>query len=185
MKILIKTFTFILFLLSVHLSYADPATLSSLSKTGLNYRLKNLTSEDKRLFEALSPEQRQLIQEGKIDKGFNEWMVKLAWGQPYYATEHHPIFVDYEQVWLYTKPQINEDVKETQILDAQNNNWPTIHRITTKKTCIVGDTFILWDRGVVESSKPIEENKIYGSCTIQTEEAFLPIVNGKPVEPKR
>lgn len=147
-----------------------------------NPRLQNLSADDKRQFDALSDDQQQKIKEGKIDLGFNAWMVKLALGEPFYATEHHPVFVDYEQVWLYTKPDVQQDVTEEQIIDP-TNNWPTIHRKIKKKTCTVGDFFVLWDRGVVNKIDPTNDKKVYGSCTVEEQEAFLPIVNGKPVEP--
>lgn len=151
--------------------------------TAVKARIDSLSTDDKFLFDSLSDEQKKSISEGKAEPGFNEWMVKLALGAPYYATEHHPIFVDYEQVWLYIKPQINKDVKEENIIDS-TNNWPSIHRTITTKSCMIGDFFVLFDRGVVTDIVSETEHKIYGSCTVTTSEAFLPIVNGKPVEPK-
>ena len=146
-------------------------------------RLDNLSAEDKRKFEALSDDQQKAIRNGKIQKGFNEWMVELTLGRPYYATEHHPVFVDYEQVWLYAKPEIKNDVQEERIIDFQTN-WPTLHRKTRTQKCLVGDFFVLWDRGVVDDIVSEKERKVFGSCTVETSEAFLPIVDGKPVEPK-
>lgn len=146
-------------------------------------RLNLLSEDDKRKFDALSDDQKEKIRKGQIDEGFNEWMVELALGKPFYATEHHPKFVDYEQVWLYTKPEVTQDVTENQIFDRQTN-WPTIHRVTHKKTCNVSDFFVLWDRGVVQEVRHEPAPQVHGSCTIETQEAFLPIVNGKPVEPK-
>lgn len=151
--------------------------------SGVDQRINSLSGEDKRRFDSLSKEQQKLIREGKIDRGFNEWMVELAFGKPYYGTEHHPVFVDYEQVWLYTKNRINETKQEKQITDPQTN-WPTIHRISTIETCQIGDFFVLWDRGVVVKTTPDTSGKTYGTCTLRTDEAFLPIVNGKVVEPK-
>ncbi len=147
-------------------------------------RVNALSGDDRRQFDDLSPEQKSLILAGKVDIGFNEWMVKLALGEPFYGTEHHPIYQDYEQVWLYTKQESTNNVTEEQIIDPQTN-WPTIHRKTSTKRCTVGDFFILYDRGVVDKIAPDPEKKIYGSCTIETSEAYLPIVNGKPVEPKK
>lgn len=152
--------------------------------TAVSQRIAHLSADDKRKFDDLSKEQQESMKQGKIEKGFNAWMVKLALGEPYYGTEHHPIFTDYEEVWLYTKPEITNDVKEERIIDLQTN-WPTLHRTTRKKTCAIGDFFVLWDRGIVENVHPANDKKVYGSCTIQTEEAFLPIVDGKPVEPKK
>ncbi len=146
-------------------------------------RVAALTAAEKIQFDALSDDQKKAILNGKVEYGFNEWMIKLAVGEPFYGTEHHPRFVDYEQVWLYTKPDVKEDIREEKMIDRQTN-WPTIHRTTTKKTCNVGDYFILFDRGVVEKVVPDTERKVHGSCTIETSEAYLPIVDGKPVEPK-
>ena len=149
----------------------------------INRRFDLLTDEDKRKYDALSDEQKQTIMSGKIGLGFNEWMVELALGKPFYATEHHPVFVDFKQVWLYTRPLVTEDVSEDRIFDRPTN-WPTLHRMTHKKTCNVSDFFVLWDRGVVQEVHKEIHPQVHGSCTIETEEAFLPIVNGKPVEPK-
>lgn len=146
-------------------------------------RLGAMNAEDKRFFDSLSDEQKELISQGKVQEGFNEWMVRMALGEPFYATEHHPIYVDYEQVWLYTRPDVVEQVKEEKIIDPQTN-WPTVHRTTRKKTCNVTDFFVLWDRGVLLKTVATNDKKQYGSCTEETTEAFLPIVNGKPVEPK-
>lgn len=152
--------------------------------SSLNYRLSSLSPDDQRQFEALTKEQQEAIRAGRIERGFNEWMAKLAKGDPFYGTEHHPVFVDYEQVWLYTREDIQENKIENQIMDPQTN-WPTIHRKVTKKKCTIGDFFVLWDRGIVVNIKRDDSQKIYGTCTIENEEAFLPIVNGKPVEPRR
>ena len=146
-------------------------------------RISSLNTDEKRQFDALSDHQKEMIQQGKVEEeGFNEWMVKLALGDPYSATEHHPVFVDYEQVWIYTKPDVQNQISEEKIIDRQTN-WPTIHRKTYKKTCTIGDFFVLFDRGVVQKIVPDHEHKLHGSCTVETSEAFLPIVDGKPVEP--
>lgn len=147
-------------------------------------RINFLSDDDKRRFNDLSDEQRQKITNGRIDNGFNAWMVKLALGEPFYGTEHSPIFTDYEEVWLYTKPDVTQDITKERIIDSQTN-WPTIHRVTRKKTCNVSDFFVLWDRGVVQAVHTATDKKVHGSCTIETSEAFLPIVDGKPVEPKQ
>lgn len=146
-------------------------------------RVTALNNDDKRQFDSLSDEQKKAILSGRVDIGFNEFMIKLAVGEPFYASEHHPVYVDYEQVWLYTKNEVNENKQETKIIDSQTN-WPTIHRITTKKQCTVGDYFLLFDRGVVDKIVPESDKKVYGACSAQTTEAFLPIVNGQAVEPK-
>lgn len=143
-----------------------------------------MSTDDRRRFDALSKKQQSKIRKGQIEKGFNAWMVELAMGKPFYATEHHPIYTDYEEVWLYTKPDVTESVRENKIIDPQTN-WPTIHRKSRKKICYIADFFVLWDRGVVERFHRARERKAHGSCTIETQEAFLPIVNGKPVEPPR
>lgn len=147
----------------------------------VNPRLQNMTTEDKDLFNELTKKQQNMIRESKIEEGFNAWMVKLALGEPYYNTEHHPVYVNYEQVWLYTKDQVDETKTENQILDPVTN-WPSVHRYKKKKTCTVGDFFILFDRGVVDKIIGDDSKKIYGSCHIETQEEFLPIVNGKVVE---
>ncbi|MBI2340479.1 MAG: hypothetical protein HYU99_08985 [Deltaproteobacteria bacterium] len=145
-------------------------------------RLEHLSTDEKRQFDALSDDQKKAVRQGKVEEGFNEWMVKLALGDPYSATEHHPVFVDYEQVWIYTRPDIQQNVTEEQFMDPQTN-WPSILRKMYKKICTVGDFFVLFDRGVVQKIVPDYEHKRHGSCTVETSEAILPIVNGKPVEP--
>lgn len=152
------------------------------SPAAVQARINALSEDNKRLYDSLSKEQKETILKGKVDAGFNEWMIKLAVGDPYYGTEHHPIYVDYEQVWLYTKPEIKNDVKEEQITDPQTH-WPTLHRTIKKESCMVGDYFLLFDRGVVDKIVPESGRKVYGSCTVETSEAYLPIVNGKPVQP--
>jgi len=146
-------------------------------------RLSNLSKEDKRRFDSLSSDQQNAIKEGRVEIGFNEWMIRLAVGGPFYGTEHHPIYTDYEQVWLYAKAEVKNDVREEKIIDRQTN-WPTIHRKTRKETCMIGDYFLLFDRGLVEKIVIVRGRQVHGSCTIETSEAFLPIVDGKPVEPK-
>lgn len=146
-------------------------------------RLKHLSADDQRIYDSLSAEQKAKIAKGQIDIGFNAWMVKMALGSPLYGTEHHPVYTDYEEVWLYSKPDVSTKVQEDKIIDPQTN-WPTIHRITTTKKCNVDDFFVLWDRGVVVSINEARDHNINGTCTIEREEAYLPIVNGKPVEPK-
>lgn len=154
----------------------------SIKITQSQERINNLSPEEKRKFEALSKKQQKIISRGDVDKGFNAWMVELAWGKPYYGTEHHPIYTDFEEVWLYTKPHVIREINENKIIDPQTN-WPTIHRFTKTKTCQVGDIFLLWDRGIVNEIKKADTHTVHGSCTIETEEVFLPIVEGQANEP--
>jgi len=148
------------------------------STKSTNPRVKNLSGEDAQMFNALTKAQRKDISNGVIKEGYNAWMIKLALGEPYYGTEHHPIYKDYEQVWLYTKEDRDESVKEQEIVDPETN-WPTIHKVTRIKSCTVGDFFVLFDRGVLEKVVQDTSEKIYGSCSIHTTEEFLPIVNSK------
>jgi len=143
-----------------------------------NPRLTNLSGEDLDMFNDLTKKQQKDIREGKIKTGYNAWMIELALGKPFYRSEHHPVYVDYEEVWLYTKDDIDRQHKEEKIIDPQTN-WPTIHKYTRIKTCLVGDFFVLYDRGVVEKIIADKSEKIYGSCTITTQEEFLPIVDKK------
>ncbi|MBF0105357.1 MAG: hypothetical protein HQM16_08535 [Deltaproteobacteria bacterium] len=143
-----------------------------------NPRLLNLNAEEKEMFDSLTKKQQKNLQEGKIETGYNAWMVKKALGEPYYTSEHHPVFTDYEEVWLYTKEVIDKQYEENKIMDPQTN-WPTIHKFTRIKTCTQGDFFLLYDRGVVDKIVRDTSTKIYGSCTITTSEEFLPIVDGK------
>jgi hypothetical protein len=147
----------------------------------VNPRVTALTNEDAETYKQLTKKQQGLIEQGKIEVGFNAWMVKLALGEPYYNTEHHPIYKDYEEVWLYTKKRIEKDANENKIIDP-TNNWPSVHRITYLKICLVGDFFLLYDRGVVDKIIKDTSEKIYGSCTVETTEEFLPIIDGKPKE---
>lgn len=156
--------------------------IESATQTEVMSRFEALGPEEKRQFDSLSDEQKNSIMKGKVDLGFNEWMVELAIGKPFYGTEHHPIYVDYEQVWLYTKPEITTKVNEEKIMDKQTN-WPTIYRTSSTQSCTIGDFFLLYDRGVVDKIVPVTDRKVYGSCTLETSEAYLPIVDGKPVEP--
>lgn len=181
---------FILFLASIIL-ISPPADAKRKKKTKptkaenaeVQKRIDNFTEEDKRLLDSLSKSQKKKILKGEIDEGFNAWMVKLALGKPFYGTEHHPVYTDYEEVWLYTKPDVREQATERRIIDRQTN-WPTLHRKVRTETCTIGDFFILWDRGVVQKVTKATERKVHGSCTIRTREEFLPIVDGKPVYPK-
>lgn len=152
------------------------------AQTEAEKRVQNLTGDELRQFESLSDEQKNLISKGKIDEGFNAWMVKVALGEPFYGTEHHPIFTDYEEVWLYVKPDVLENITENRIIDPQTN-WPTLHRKIETKICQVTDFFVLWDRGVVQDVHTVTDKKVQGSCTLETREEFLPIVDGKPVRP--
>lgn len=147
-----------------------------------NPRLLNMSSEDRDLFNALTKQQQENIAAGKVEEGYNEWMVKKALGDPYYGTEHHPIYVDYEQVWLYTKPKVENSAKEEKIIDAETN-WPTIHREVHTKTCTVGDFFLLFDRGVIQKIVSDPSQKIYGTCVLTNHEEFIPIVNQQPAQP--
>lgn len=148
----------------------------SVSASLVQSRVDALSSEDQRKFDSLSQEQKDKIARGEIEPGFNEWMVETALGKPFFATEHHPVFTDFQQVWLYTKPEVIETVNEETIIDPQTN-WPTVHRKTTKKTCNISDYFVLWDRGVVQDIRKATERSVHGSCTIENQEAFLPIVD--------
>lgn len=146
-----------------------------------NPRVTALTGEDLETYKQLTKKQQSLIEQVKIEEGFNAWMVTLALGEPYYNTENHPIYKDYEEVWLYTKNRIEKTGNENKIIDP-TNNWPSVHRITHVKICLVGDFFLLYDRGIVDRIVKDTSEKIYGSCTVETTEEFLPIVDGKPRE---
>lgn len=186
-----KTLTLILASFFIFLFVNNPADAkrkkeikpAKAENTEVQKRIDNFTEEDKRLFDSLSKSQKKIILEGKIEEGFNAWMVKLALGEPFYGTEHHPVYTDYEEVWLYTKPEVREQATERRIIDQQTN-WPTLHRKVQTETCTIGDFFVLWDRGVVQAIHKTTERKVYGSCIIRTREEFLPIVDGKPVYPK-
>lgn len=147
----------------------------------INPRIQSMSTEDRELFDSLPKNQQKKLQSGKIEEGYNAWMAKIALGDPYYTSEHHPVYVDYEEVWLYAKPEIEKDVDEKKITDPQTQ-WPTVYRKTTTKTCQIGDFFLLFDRGVIKKVIKDDSKKIYGNCVIETTEEFLPIVDGKPVE---
>lgn len=163
-------------------SLAKKKKKSGQSLTPSEQRVASMSQEDKRRFDSLTKKQQRKIREGRVEVDFNTWMVRLAVGQPFYSVEHDPRFIDYEIVELYTKNVVKSDVQEKRIVDRQTN-WPSIHRTTRKETCQVGDYFLLYNRGIVEKivkAKP----KHHGRCVIETSESILPIVNGKPVEPK-
>lgn len=146
-----------------------------------NPRVQNLSAENQDMFDALDAKQQNNIRNGKIEPGYNAWMITLALGEPYYKSEHHPVYKDYEEVWLYTKNREDHVNKEEKIIDPVNN-WPSIHRVKRVKTCKVGDFFILFDRGVVAKVIKDDSEKTYGSCEINTTEEFIPIVDGKAKE---
>ena len=190
---ILKLFSFFLLTLSLlSFGFADQAdakrkkkkrkskTVQTLNQAEI--RINNLSADEQRMFGDLTKKQQKLIKKQEIAPGFNAWMVKLALGEPFYASEHHPVYTDYEEVWLYTREDKTRQVSENKIFDRQTN-WPSIHRRITTKTCQIGDFFILWDRGIVIKEKRAE-SKVHGSCTIESSEAILPIVDGKPVEPK-
>lgn len=164
------------FLTFVCLVSSRGAVAKGKSKDIQNPRIQNLTGEDLEMYNALTTKQKKDMQRGKIRTGYNAWMVELALGQPYYKSEHHPIYTDYEQVWLYTRQKENKHYTEKKIIDPQTN-WPTIHKYTRIKTCTVGDFFVLFDRGVVEKIVDDKSEKAYGPCTISTKEEFIPIVD--------
>ena len=143
------------------------------SKTS-NPRLKYLRGEDKDMFEALTKKQRKSIANQKVEVGFNSWMIRLAVGEPYYSSEHHPVYKDFEEVWLYTKPKVETSKSQNKIVDP-NTNWITRHTVTTTKTCTIGDYFLLFDRGVVDKISKDRSGKTYGSCTVETQEEFVPL----------
>lgn len=139
-----------------------------------NPRVATLDSEQKMLFNDLTKKQQKMILDQQIQPGFNSWMVELALGKPYYKSEHHPVYQDYEQVWLYTKLDVIKDEVKNQVKDDATG-WPMEHTITKTKSCQVGDFFVLFDRGVVDHIVKDGSKKTYGSCTIETQEAFIPM----------
>jgi hypothetical protein len=177
LEILMMVSLSLLIILSLVFSIDAEARRKKKSKKSdvTNPRVEALRGEDKELFESLTKKQQKKIMAGEVETGYNEWMVRLALGEPFYGTEHHPIYVDYEQVWFYTKQDVDERLDENKIMDPQTN-WPTIHRKKYKKTCTVGDFFLLFDRGVVEKITKDKSGKVHGSCTIETSEEFIPIV---------
>lgn len=148
----------------------------SKSASSSNSRVQNLSSSDQEMFDALTKDQQKNIREGRIETGYNAWMIILALGNPYYRTEHHPIYVDFEEVWLYVKDQIQKQDSQEKIQDPRTN-WPTIHKKFWTKTCKVGDFFVLFDRGVAAKILKDDSGKTYGSCEIKTSEEFIPIVD--------
>lgn len=175
-KIIFIMLSFVmLFNVSIGTSHAKKSSKQKF----VNPRVQNLSAEDQEMFSALTKKQQSHISEGKVETGYNAWMVTLALGEPYYKSENHPVYKDYEEVWLYTRNDIQEDKNEEKIIDPVNN-WPSIHKSTRTKTCQVGDFFLLYDRGVVDKIVKDTSGKTYGSCTITTSEEFIPIVDGKP-----
>lgn len=173
-KILKQFFIFIICSLFVFSTAHDSFAKKQKEKTE-NPRIASLSGENLEMYDALTNQQKKMISEQKVELGYNEWMTGLALGEPYYKSEHHPIYKDYEQVWLYTKNQVDQTVNEEKIIDTQTN-WPTKHRLIRIKTCLIGDFFLLFDRGVIEKIVPDHSGKRYGSCTIETREEFIPIV---------
>ncbi len=155
-----------------------PCFAKSKSTKATNSRVQHLSGENLEMFNALTSTQQKNIRASKIKEGYNAWMVRLAIGEPYYNTEHHPVYSDYEQVWLYTKKEEDKTVKEDEIIDPVTN-WPSVHRYVRTKTCQIGDKFVLFDRGVVEKIVKVRTRKVYGSCSIATHEEFIPIVDKK------
>lgn len=173
-KILKRFFVLVVCAALVFFATGDSVAKKQKEKTE-NPRLSSLSGENLEMYEALTNQQKKMLSEQKVELGYNEWMTELSLGTPYYKSEHHPIYKDYEQVWLYTKNDINETVNEEKIIDPQTN-WPTEYRLIRIKTCLIGDFFLLFDRGVIEKIVPDDSGKRYGSCTIETREEFIPIV---------
>ncbi len=163
------------------LSFATTPAFAKNKDVAQNPRVAALAGEDLEMFNGLDSKQQDNIRKGVIEPGYNAWMVKLAIGEPFYRSEHHAIYKDYEEVWLYTKLKEEKNKSEENIIDTVTN-WPSIHRVTRTKSCKVGDFFILFDRGVVDKITPEPSEKVYGSCEISTTEEFIPIVDGKPKE---
>jgi hypothetical protein len=149
-----------------------------------NPRIAAMSAADRELFQGLTEEQKNNLKEGRIVEGYNEWMVTMALGKPFYKSEHHPTHKNYEQIWLYTKKIDDKKIKEDRIIDPQTR-WPSVQRITKVKTCTVGDFFVLFDRSVVVKTVPDDSNKVYGTCLVSTTEEVLPIVKGKVIENKK
>ncbi len=149
-----------------------------------NPRLAQLSSDNLAMFNALSKDQQDNIRQQKVETGYNAWMTELALGTPYYKSEHHPEFVDYEQVWLYTADDVTQTIQENDIIDPVNQ-WPSLHRFTTTKTCKIGDKFVLFDRGVIAKITPDSSKKTYGSCIITTSEEFIPKTPSVDVVPQK
>lgn len=168
----------VLFILCVTICLFAPTLLLAKDKSKSNPRIQTLAGEDLEMFNALTKKQQSKIAQSEVETGFNAWMVTLALGEPYYKSENHPVYKDHEEVWLYTRNQLEEDKNEEKIIDPVTN-WPSIHKVTRTKSCQVGDFFLLYDRGVVDSIVKDDSGKTYGSCTINTQEAFIPIVDGK------
>lgn len=160
------------------------SSASSKNSAKENPRIKAMSADDKELFAELTEEQRKNLREGRVEEGYNEWMVMLALGKPFYKSENHPTHKNYEQIWLYSKKIDERKVKEDRLIDPQTR-WPSVRRVTRIKTCTVGDFFVLFDRGVVVKTIADDKNKVYGTCQISTTEEMLPIVKGKVVENKK
>jgi len=156
------TFCVLSVVFAASLSYAE-----SKGAVTTNPRVQNMSGEDREMFGSLTAKQQKDIRESRIRTGYN-----------------HPVYSDYEQVWLYTKTQEDKKVTEDEIIDPVTN-WPSLHRYVWAKTCQEGDFFVLFDRGVVEKIVPDTSRKVYGSCNIKTHEEFIPIVNEKDQKRRR
>lgn len=138
--------------------------------------MQNLTGENRELYQSLNPEQKQDLRSGKIRIGYNEWMVRMAVGEPFFRTVQNTVKKKQEDVWMYTRKIEDKRVSETKIIDSQTG-WPSVRRVTQTKTCVVGDFFVVFDRGVVTKISDADDKKVYGPCQINTTEEITPIVS--------
>lgn len=170
-----KKIIYFLLIISILMPLGDAVAKKKKDKNlSENSRIKTLQGEDLEMYKSLTKKQQQDIANQEIKPGYNAWMARLALGEPYYTSEHHPIYKDYEEVWLYTKPKVDERITEKKIIDAKTN-WPTLYRHTWKKTCTIGDFFLLYDRGVIDKIVEDKSGKTYGSCVVETQEEYIPL----------
>ncbi|HLD45810.1 MAG TPA: hypothetical protein VJC18_10275, partial [bacterium] len=80
------TFCVLSVVFAASLSYAE-----SKGAVTTNPRVQNMSGEDREMFGSLTAKQQKDIRESRIRTGYNAWMVKLALGNPFYNTEHHPV----------------------------------------------------------------------------------------------
>lgn len=154
-------------------SSANTETQTKNTQAASRTDFKNLSGENRDLYNALSKDQKEDLRSGKIRSGYNEWMVRMAVGEPFFKTVQNPRAKKEEIVWIYTRRIESSKQSESRIIDPVSG-WPSIRRVTEKKTCEVGDFFVVFDRGVVTRVSPGDSKKVYGPCKIESTEEIIP-----------
>lgn len=86
-------------------------------------------------------------------------------GEPYYATSHYEHRPHLKEIWLYTKPKVFTEVKETQVFDTKTNET-LLRRDTITKTCKIAHFFLTFQKGILTKIENAQEKK-HGPCLVE------------------